>query len=74
MSKKKGINMLPLIYAIFGVYLLNHSLGFLDVPGFILTYEKWIISFGGVLLFVAMYRMIVYSKKRIIKRAFKGTR
>lgn len=74
MAKKEGVNFLPIIYAIFGIYLINKAIVLFQVPEYLLNFDKWIIAFGGLLLFVAMYRMIIYSKKRIIKRAIKANK
>ncbi|MDA3837187.1 MAG: hypothetical protein PF542_06220 [Nanoarchaeota archaeon] len=71
MTKKKAINFLPLIYAIFGIYFLNFGLGFLVIPAFAQGLSKWIVTFGGALFLVSAYRAVVYSKGRLLRRFAK---
>lgn len=51
-----------IIYAVFGVYLLNYALKFWVVPEFLLKIDQWIIFIGGILLiFIGLQKLV---KKR----------
>ena len=69
MVKRKFENFLPIIYLIFGIYFLNFGVSFMSVPSFVNSIDKWIVSFGGIVFFIAFYRSIVYSKRRLLRRA-----
>lgn len=72
MTKKKSkFSILPIIYLLFGLYFVNFGFTFFNVPEGMNVINKWIITVGGMLFFIAFYRSIIFSKNRIIRRALK---
>ena len=39
-----------IVYVIFALYFLNYGLNFISVPENFLTFDKWIVFIGGLLL------------------------
>lgn len=67
-------NILPFVFLVFGIYLLNYAFSFFEVPLFFTGIEKWIIGLSGFFLIVAFLRGIFYSKKAILRRAIRQSR
>ena len=74
MAKKRKVNLLPIIYLIFGLYFLNLGFGYLAVPEFLLKFSKYVNILAGVVFLIAFYRIIMYSKKRIIHQIAKASK
>ncbi len=66
---RSRINFLPIVFFLFGIYFLNSGLNLFSLPEFFAQINRWIILLGGILFFVAGYRAIVFSKRRILRRA-----
>jgi len=74
MAKKKRLNLLPVIYLIFGTYFLNFGIGYFPTPEYLLKINTWIFSLGGIVFLIAFYRSIVYSNKMIRHRIIKAAK
>jgi hypothetical protein len=73
-KSKKKFKILPFLYLFAGIYFLNFGLNYLVVPEVVSGANKWILAAGGLLFFVAFYRSIMYSQKRILRRAVKSAK
>ncbi len=56
---KKGVSILAfLLYLIFGLYLVNYHLAFIEIPKSLSVAEGWIIFAGGVLLLIGAVNVL----------------
>ncbi len=58
-----------ILYILFGVYFLNLSLEFFEVPSSITQFESWINFIGGILIILGG---IFYLKSLIRKSSRRG--
>ena len=49
---KGGVITLFLVYLLFGLYFINSSFDFINVPEIVLNFDKWITLIGGVLILI----------------------
>ena len=57
-AKSKNTFIYFLVYLIFGLYLLNVSFHLFLVPEFVLKFDNFLISIGGVLLLISGVRFL----------------
>lgn len=57
-GRKKGGMVWFLIFLILALYFVNMSLGFIEMPKFMLKIERWLILAGGILLFFAGFNFL----------------
>lgn len=65
------MGVLPILYLVFGLYFINFGIVYVKIPELMTPINKWIIFAGGILFLIASFRSIVYSKRRILRRALK---
>ncbi len=69
---KTGGLIWALIYILFGAYFINISFNFIVIPEMVLTYQKWVMLVGGVLILIGginHFRISSMKQKARIKSA-----
>ena len=52
-----------LVYLIFGLYFVNSALGFIALPVFLDSIDKWILLVGGILIIIGGINSLRAGKK-----------
>jgi cytochrome c biogenesis protein CcdA len=64
-GRKSGGMIWFLIFLILALYFVNMSLGFIQMPKFMLKIERWLILVGGILLFFAGFNFLKVRRHRL---------
>ena len=60
----KNLNSIILfVYVIFGLYFINLSFNFINLPGFFLNFNKWINLVAGILIIFGGFNF--FKNKRL---------
>ncbi|MBI2044831.1 hypothetical protein HYT23_02125 [Candidatus Pacearchaeota archaeon] len=52
MMTRGNRTLLLFVYLIFALYFINSALGFIAMPGFFDSIDKWITLIGGILILI----------------------